>query len=193
MIAALYVRISTHEGKQHVENQLLELRRFAVARGWTIYREYVDERTGSRSDRDDLIEMMKDAHLRRFDVVLVWALDRLTKEGVLPTFDYLAKLKQAGVEFHSLTEPHFTTSGPLGELFIILAAWIAKQENARIRERVRAGLARARANGVHVGRKKKVFDVHKARALQSAGVSLQGISDRLNVPKATVQRRIKQL
>ena len=82
--------------------------------------------------------MMTDASRRRFDVVVVWALDRFSREGVGETFDHIGRLSSHGLQFISLTEAHFRTTGPAGELMIAVAAWIAKQERLRISELVRA-------------------------------------------------------
>jgi len=83
--------------------------------------------------------------------LLVWVLDHLTREGVAETFVYIKRLSSHGVQFVSFTEEHFRTTGPAGELMIAVAAWIAKQERRRIRERVRAGLDQARAHGTRSG------------------------------------------
>jgi len=77
----------------------------------------------------------------------VWALDRFTREGIPATFNYVGRLLKAGCQFLSLTEEHFRTTGPTGELMIALAAWIAKQERVRISDRTKAGLAVARSKG----------------------------------------------
>ena len=129
MKVALYARVSTRDGRQFTQNQLDGMRRYALFRGWEIVREYVDRATGSKgaAGRDELAALMADAYARHFDVVLVWALDRFTREGVLEAFQYIARLKASGVEFRSVTEEHFQTSGPAGELFLAVAAWMAKQ------------------------------------------------------------------
>lgn len=194
--AALYARVSTADGRQNAENQLAELRRIADKNGWRIYREYVDQVSGARRDRDALAELMGDAHGRRFDVVLVFALDRFTREGVLETFKRIDELSRYGVEFHSATEPHFTTAGPLGELFVAVAAWMAQQERRRMAERITAGLRRARAEGKIFGRRRVVVDLEKLRALHAGGLGYGRISELLSsagpkVSPSTVKRRIQ--
>ena len=173
MRVGIYTRVSTADGRQDTENQITELRRFAIAQGWEIVREYIDHESGSRADRAEFQSLFADTAQRKFDLVLVWALDRLTREGVAETFEYIKRLTSNGVQFVSFTEEHFRTTGPAGELMMAVAAWIAKQERTRISERVRAGLSRAKERGTRsgnaVGRPKVVFDRQKAVDLRSQG------------------------
>jgi DNA invertase Pin-like site-specific DNA recombinase len=113
-------------------------------------REYEDHESGGKADRPQQL-MMADAAQRRFDVLLVWALDRLSREEVADTFEYIERLSGHGIQFVSFTEEHFRTTGPAGELMIAVVAWIAKQERLRMSERGRAGLERARMNGTRSG------------------------------------------
>ena len=85
MRAAIYARVSTADGRQDTENQLAELRRFASTQGWEIATEYIDHESGGRADRREFCQMFTDAAQRQFDVLLFWALDRLTREGALET------------------------------------------------------------------------------------------------------------
>src|ERR1039458_4694286 len=142
-----------YEG-QDPENQLIELRRYALSQKWEIV-EYVDRATGKNSDREALQEIFKDASQRKFDVLLVWALDRLSREGVWETFEHIRRLRQHGVEFESFTEAHFRTTGPAGELMIAIAAWIAKQERIRISDRT--DRKSTRLNSSHLGISYAVF------------------------------------
>lgn len=131
--------------------------------------------------------MFEDASRRRFDVVLTWALDRLTREGVFETFEYIRKLSAFGVRFESYTEAHFRTTGPAGELMLAIAAWIAKQERLRISERTRAGVARAKREGKHCGRPRALFRRDVARELRQQGMSWSRIAAQLGVPVSTVR------
>jgi len=136
--------------------------------------------------------MFTDAAQRRFDLVLVWALDRLTREGVAETFNYIKRLGSHAVQFVSFTEEHFRTTGPAGALMIAVAAWIAKQERVRISERVRTGLSRAKQQGTRsgnpVGRPKAIFDRQKVVALRNQGRSLREIARACNAGVTTVRR-----
>src|SRR5258708_30074865 len=104
MRIAIYGRVSTD--KQDTENQLIQLREFAPTQGWQIVREYVDVESGSKSDRPEFQRMFRDASQRKFDLVLFWALDRLSREGVLATLQHLNPLDSYGVGFRSYSEPY---------------------------------------------------------------------------------------
>jgi DNA invertase Pin-like site-specific DNA recombinase len=103
MRAAIYARVSTRD-KQDTENQLSQLRDFARSQNWTITREYVDHESGATRDRADYREMWTAASRRRFDVLLFWSLDRLTRGGALETLSELNRLAGYGVQFRSYTE-----------------------------------------------------------------------------------------
>ena len=144
---ALYARVSTKDKGQEVENQLRQLREFAIRSGWTIVVEYVDHETGKISDREQFQQMFNDASQRKFDVLLFWSLDRLSREGVLPTLQHLERLTTYGIGYRSFTEQYFDSCGIFREAVIAIIATVAKQERVRISERVRAGLTTARAKG----------------------------------------------
>lgn len=186
---ALYARVSTKD-KQDTDNQLLDLRAYCKRQGWFIAGEYIDHVTGKTADRDSFKELFQDASRKKFDVVLVWALDRFTREGVLETFEHIRNLTRFGVQFESYTEPHFRTTGPAGELMLAIAAWIAKQERIRLSERVRAGLRNAKAKGVQLGRRRAVFDRERARQMRAEGLSFAAISKILGVGHSTVHREL---
>ena len=191
MRTAIYARVSTVDGRQDTENQLAELRRFASTQGWQIEGEFIDHESGGRTDRVEFRRMFADAAQRKFDSVLVWALDRLTREGVAETFVYIKRLTSHGVQFVSFTEDHFRTTGPAGELMIAVAAWIAKQERIRISERVRAGLTRAMAQGTRsgnpVGRPNAIFDRQRIAELRRQGRSWREIAMASNAGVTTVR------
>src|SRR5467141_2025449 len=101
MKIALYARVSTKDKGQETENQLVQLREFAAKQGWQIMREYVDRETGSKSDRQEFQTMFSDASKRKFELLLFWSLDRLSREGVLETLQHLNRLTSYGVGFKS--------------------------------------------------------------------------------------------
>ena len=144
MIAALYGRVSTSDGRQDADNQLAELRRFAASQDWDVAGEYVDHESGKTGDRAHFRRLFKDAAQRKFDVVLFWSLDRFTREGALATLQYLNTLTNYGVGYRSFTEPYLDSCGMFREAIIAILGTIAKQERVRLSERVKAGLARAR-------------------------------------------------
>jgi DNA invertase Pin-like site-specific DNA recombinase len=188
---ALYARVSTETKGQDTENQLLQLREYCQRQGYQVVQEYIDHATGKHSDRDAFKAMFDGASRKAFDTVLVWSLDRFTREGVLETFEHIRRLSNYGVAFESYTEQHFRTTGPAGELMLAVAAWVSKQERLRISDRTKAGLERARRSGKHCGRPKKVFNRALAVALRSEGWSWNRISSELGgVPVKTIRRAI---
>src|SRR5712671_6385783 len=152
MRAALYGRVSTSD--QEPENQLAELRRYVGARGWTSA-EYVDRGvSGAKDRRPALDELLRDARRRRFDVLVVWRLDRLGR-NLRHLITLLEELAALGVAFVSLNEGIDATT-PAGKLQMHILGAIAEFERARIAERVKAGLQRAKAQGKRLGRPRKV-------------------------------------
>lgn len=190
----IYARVSTRDGRQFTENQVTEMRRYAERQEWRIVDEYIDRSTGSRGldGRDELARLMRDADAKKFDLVLVFALDRFTREGVLKAFQYVERLTAAGVQFRSVTEEHFQTSGPAGELFMAVAAWMAKQERAQLRNRINAGLDRARAAGKQLGRPRVPVNVEKVLELQRQGLSIRRIAKALGTSNSTVERILRR-
>lgn len=186
----LYARISTSDGRQDTENQLVQLREYAARQGYHVLHEYIDQASGKSSDRDAFRQLFDAASKRLFDRVVVWALDRFTREGVLETFEHIRRLTSYGVAFESYTEQHFRTTGPAGELMLAVAAWIAMQERIRISDRTKAGLERARRSGKHCGRPRKVWRRDEAIRLRAEGWSWRRISAEIGVPVKTIRTAV---
>lgn len=117
-----------------------------------------------RSCRDD-------ASRRKFDLLLFWSLDRLSREGVLETLQYLQRLTSYGVAWRSFTEQYLDSTGIFRDAVISILAVVAKQERVRISERVVAGLQRARSKGVRLGRPRREIDLVHVRTLRGSGLS----------------------
>jgi len=136
--------------------------------------------------------MMADAAQRKFDVLLFWALDRFSREGIYETHTYLKRLDDAGVRFRSFTEPYLDSCGMFRDAVISILAVIAKQERQRIRERVQAGLRRAREcgprSGRPVGRPRVIFRRDKVAELREQGLSWSRIAKRLGISSASARR-----
>ena len=146
MKVAIYTRVSSRD-KQDPENQLRQLREFCAKQGWTIVHEYEDRATGKRADRDEFQQMFAAASRRQVDLVLFWALDRFSREGVFETLQHLQRLTSYGVGFRSFTEQYLDSCGMFRDAVIGILAAVAKQERIRLSERPIAGLERARAQG----------------------------------------------
>ena len=132
---AISARVSRADKGQETENQVRELRAYCRKQGWRILQVYRDEASGNNGDRPEFKQLFEDAHKRKFDLVLFWALDRFSRAGTRETLNSLQRLTDAGVEWKSYTEPHIASAGPLGELVIAMLATFAKLERERIRER----------------------------------------------------------
>jgi DNA invertase Pin-like site-specific DNA recombinase len=153
MKIALYARVSTSDKDQDPETQLLPLRDFCTAQGWEVYWEYVDQAPANDlAHRTQWRQLLDDAAKRRFLVVLVFKLDRAFR-SVKHMHDTLAAWEMVGVSFKSLRE-QFDTSTALGRLLLNLLASLAEFELELIRERVKAGMDRARRQGRRIGRPK---------------------------------------
>jgi DNA invertase Pin-like site-specific DNA recombinase len=189
---AIYTRVSTRDKGQDILNQLSPIRELCAKEGWPIWRDYQDHDSGSRADRAQFQQMLKDAAAKKFNLLIFWSLDRFTREGTLATLKYLEHLGNFGVRWISLTEPWINSSGPLRDVVISLVASLAKQEQVRISERVKAGLQRAKRGGTRtgnpIGRPRAVFDRDKARTLRDQGLSWHQIAKQLNVSASTVRR-----
>ena len=188
---ALYARVSTSDKNQDNENQLRELRAYCRKRGWKIDREYVDEASGASGARPEFKRLLDDAQRREFDLVLFWALDRFSREGVLETLQYLQRLESCGVAWKSLTEQYLDSAGVFKDAIVSIMATLAKQERVKMSERTKAGLARARAQGKRLGRPLKVFDRTKVIEMRQAGHSLGVIAKQVGISRTHVLRLVR--
>ncbi len=187
---AIYARVSTD--KQKVDMQLNELRQFAARSGWTIYEEYIDQNfTGANTNRPAFKEMMEAARKRRFDMLLVWKLDRLSRslKDLINTID---ELGSSGIDFISY-DNNLDTSTPTGKLVFQIVGAVAEFEKDIIRERVVAGLAAARNKGKQLGRPPIHRDAYdKAVKMRSEGLSFRKIGKALGIDEGTIRKRIKK-
>lgn len=183
---AIYVRVSTDE--QSTEMQTSDLRRYCEQRGFEIYKEYSDQGvSGTKDHRPGLDQLMSDAKKRKFDVVLVWRFDRFAR-STKHLITALEEFKHLGIDFISYSE-NIDTSSPLGKmLYTISAAW-AEFERSIIVERIRGGIRRAREKGKVLGRPKVLnLDSDELLRLQSEGLSLRKIAEKVNASPATVYK-----
>ena len=151
MKAAVYLRVSSNE--QSTDNQFPALETYAKNRNYKIVRVYEEEESAWKSGHQrELANLMVDARQRRFQVVLVWALDRLSREGALAILSLVHKLSIYRVKVLSYQESWTEASGELAELLYALSGWVAKMESKRRSERTKAGLARVKAQGKRLGR-----------------------------------------
>jgi DNA invertase Pin-like site-specific DNA recombinase len=190
MKVAIYARVSTD--KQDNANQLEQLRDFASKQGWEVVTEYRDIVSGSgRRTRPQFDAVMLAASQRQFDLLLFWALDRLSREGIVKTLGYLEQLRTWGCGWRSYTQPFLDTGNEMtnGIVLSVLAA-VAKQERITLSERTKAGLQRARRAGKRLGRRTVHVDLNAANKLRAEGMGLRGIAKKLNISVNTLQRSL---
>jgi DNA invertase Pin-like site-specific DNA recombinase len=185
--AALYMRVSTLD--QHPETQLYDLRQMAQQRGYQIVEEFTDRISGSKAKRPGLDAMMRDGRRGRFDVVLVWASDRIAR-SVKHFLDVLDELNRLNIEFISFRE-QIDTGGPLGRAVVVIIGAIAELERNLIVERVRAGMRRAKLEGRHIGRKPLVLDRDAILRDRQRGQSLGQLAKSYLVSRATIHRVLR--
>jgi DNA invertase Pin-like site-specific DNA recombinase len=192
MRIAIYARVSTDDRGQDPENQLRELRAWCTNAGHTIVQEYIDRESGRKGadKRKQFAALFDDAHKRKFDCVLFWALDRFTREGMVPTIMHLQRLASHGVSFHSYTEAHLATDNELlRNILLAVMSSLAKVEAQKIGERTRAGMARAKAQGKHIGR--PALDPtlrYKIAKQMAAGLSAYAVAKQLGIDPHTVAK-----
>jgi len=191
---AIYVRVSTRDKGQDVINQVDQLQEFCERKNWKIYKVFKDNESGAkgRGARSGLDDMFKEAYQKKFDILLVWALDRLTREGMFKTITYLQKLDDYGVRFWSFTEEGVNTDNELvRNAMIAFMSSFAKIERQKISERTKAGLDRAKKKGVKLGPPaldpKKVDKIH---SLYREEATAYKISKDLKINIATVKKYI---
>lgn len=155
MKVAIYARVSTDE--QTEQNQVEPLLSFARQRGYEVHEVYREQASAWKNGHQrELSRLFEDARRGRFQVVLVWALDRLTREGALTILQYYRRFADYGVSCISLSEPWTEYPSEVKPLLLAVMAWIAEQESKRKSERTKAGMIRAAAQGIHCGRPRKV-------------------------------------
>ncbi len=185
---AIYTRVSTVD--QHPETQILDLRQMAEQREYEIVREYTDKITGTRAKRPGLDELLRDARRGRFEIVLVWASDRLAR-STRHFLEVLDELNHLNIEFVSFRE-QLDTGGPLGRAVVIIIGAIAELERSLIVERVRAGMRRARLEGRHIGRKPLTIDREALLRERAHGRSLSQLAATFRASRATISRELKK-
>ena len=149
--AAILVRVS--DPGQHTDNQLPDLIAWAERRGLEVVVIYqFQESAWKGAHQKQLTQVYQDARASKFQVLLVWALDRLSREGPLATLEIVHRLGQSDVKVWSYQEPWTEAGGELLDLLLAIAGWVARMESNRRSERTKAGLQRAVSQGKRLGR-----------------------------------------
>jgi DNA invertase Pin-like site-specific DNA recombinase len=195
MRVAIYARVSTDDKGQDPESQLRELRDWVINSGHTISREYVDYDSGRKGleKRKQFAALFEDAAKRKFDCVLFWALDRFSREGMTQTIIHLQRLSLYGVAFHSYTEPHLATDNELvRNILLALLSSLAKVEAQKISERTRAGMSRAKAKGIKIGRPRLAAELrHEIAQRATKGETAYAIAKALHIDRHTAAKYLQ--
>ncbi len=182
--AALYIRVSSD--RQTGENQVAELRQLAAARRFEpVPYEEVESAAKARPVFD---RMLADARAGRIRAILVWALDRLHR-SMLGSIQDVLECDRIGVPVISLREPWLDTSGPVRPLLVAIFGWVAEQERARLIERTKAGIERARRQGKRLGRPPtSPILLHAAAELVTGGMAVSKAARAKGVARSTLTR-----
>jgi DNA invertase Pin-like site-specific DNA recombinase len=201
MRVAIYARVSTDDKGQDPENQLRQLRAWCASAGHEIVNEYVDHASGGKGagKRPEFSALLAEAHKRQFDLVLCWALDRLSREGMVPTVLHLQRLASYGVGFHSYTEPMLSTDNEMiRDIVLAVMASLAKIERQKISERTRAGMQRVRQHGSKSGKaigRPRINDRTRTQIVDMlvAGTGIRATARAVGAGNETVHRIAREL
>ena len=188
MVAAVYVRVSSEE--QNHAMQTSELRDYAVRMGWTV-KEYA-EKESSVKKRPVLNQLMADARLKMFGVVLVWKFDRFAR-SLKQLLENVASLDSFGIRFICLTQGIDTDKrNPASRLMLHIFGAFAEFERSLIVERVRSGMAEAKRQGKHLGRPSPIWRRDHAAELRARGFSFRAIAGTIGVPESSIRRALQK-
>ena len=189
---ALYARVSTLDKGQDPETQLTQLREYAQRRNFEVMGEFIDYASGTTQDRIQYKLMMAAAKKRKLDVVLVWRYDRFAR-STQALVNAMKEFQSMGIDFISYQE-NIDTTTPTGELIFHVMASLAQFESSLISQRVKAGMARAKAQGKRISRpplpthqQQRIFE------LQKQGLSMNKISKELGIAYGTVYNYVSKL
>lgn len=150
---AIYARVSLDEAEdtrqwQDPKNQIEPLTKYCEAMGWEVQNIYIDKMSGANPARPQFRKMMQDALLRRFTGIVVWSLDRYSREGILSTMSYIKQLRERGIWLRSMTESWLNTNDEgITEIVLAIMSWVASEERKKISARTKAGIQRLKNIG----------------------------------------------
>ena len=183
MRVAIYARVSTDE--QTTENQVFELEKVAKRMGWTITEVYADTISGAKAKRPELDKLLKSAMRKEIDVVMAWSVDRLGR-SLQHLITLLSDIQSKNVDLY-LHQQGIDTTTPSGKMMYQMCGVFAEFERSMIQERVKAGLARAKAQGKKLGRPRvPPITVRKIQALRASGLTYRAIAKQTGISKSKV-------
>ena len=192
--ACLWLRVSTDSKGQDPELQRADLEGVCQQRDWQIVQVYqVEESAFGKKPREQFQAMLEDARRGKFDVLVVWSLDRFSREGEWSVSRIMAALQDWNIRFYSYNEPFLDTTGPFAGFLIPLFAWLARQESIRKGKSVKLGMDKARAKGKAIGRPVVVdkVDAGLVARLRAEGQSWREIAEAHPTVKSARGKRVR--
>jgi DNA invertase Pin-like site-specific DNA recombinase len=191
--ATIYARVSTADQNNAI--QVRELTEYIQRRGWALVGTYQDQMSGAKATRPGLDKLMADARQRRFDVVLVWKLDRFGR-SLVHCISGIQELASLGVRFIATSQGLDTDeSNPASKLLLHILAAVAQFERELVRERVSAEMRTAKVRGTRsgrpIGRPRRVFDHQQVRQLRQNGLAIDAIARQMRLGVGTVLRVLR--
>ncbi len=185
MKTAIYARVSTDE--QTTDNQVIELKKVAERNGWEIETIYADTISGAKSKRPQLDKLMKAIMRKEIDMVMVWSVDRLGR-SLQHLTTLLSDIHSKGVDLY-LHQQGIDTTTPSGKMMFQMCGVFAEFERSLIRERVMAGLERARSQGKRLGRPPvPPILIEKMKCMRQEGMTLTAIAKKVGVSVGKVHQ-----
>ena len=187
MKTAIYARVSTDQ--QTTDNQVLKLEQVAERNGWEIQAIYADTISGAKSKRPELDRLMKAVIRKEIDMVMVWSVDRLGR-SLQHLTALLSDIESKGINLY-LHQQNIDTSSPSGKMLFQLLGVFAEFERSMIRERVMAGLDRARSQGKRLGRPPvPPIQIEKMKRMRAEGMTLTAIAKKVGVSVGKVHQSV---
>jgi putative DNA-invertase from lambdoid prophage Rac len=195
MNAAIYARVSTTDQTNAI--QIRELKEYVERRGWELAGTYQDQMSGAKASRPGLDQLIADARRRKFDVVVVWKLDRFGR-SLVHCVSGIQELASLGIRFITITQGLDTDqSNPASKLLMHILAAVAQFERELIRERVSAGMRAAKAHGTKtgnaIGRPRRIFNREEVVRLRETGLSIERIASQMRIGVGTVVRVLQMV
>jgi putative DNA-invertase from lambdoid prophage Rac len=190
MKTAIYARVSTTDQINAI--QIRELKEYVERRGWELTSVHQDQMSGAKASRPGLDQLMADARRRKFDVVVVWKLDRFGR-SLVHCVSGIQELASLGIRFIATSQGLDTDeSNPASKLLMHILAAVAQFERELIRERVSAGMKAARKHGTKtgnpIGRPRRIFNREEVVRLRETGLSIEKIAHEMSIGVGTVVR-----
>jgi len=190
MKAAIYHHAEKGTPSEETAKQLKELEEFCKTRGFEIAQVYHDTDEGDGRQRPMFIQMIKDAHRRKFDTVVVWSFRNFRRFSGLKDVKYVIDMKNGGIRFLSYQEKFFDTASNYSSVLLPLLEWVVEEENRNTSDKTKLGIERAKRMGAVLGRPKVQIDMEKAKMLRGQGKSLKEIANELKVSQETLRRAL---